>query len=337
MPKAKSSGKASGKTEERQESGKPLPWCTPLTQTGKDTKTQETTLPGYRGETPVITPTVLHVSDKWDFAKWGGDSSRPDRPSPGLPLIKHKRECPAGTPSFLSVWCSRTSQPTAAGHPRASRRPDGHRKARRRTIPRRRSAAPSRQGKRPFVGCGFAAKPARRSLPRPAQTGSGFPSAGSSRSRSAARGKRQQSGRRTHAAALRPEANRQRAAPAMLAAPAPQPTHNRRAAAGRAFPLGRSCGPATVLAGHALAQRPPPLSSLHDPRHRSCTGSRLLAALPALHALRHCSGKAAAAGSCPELRNETESSTAPGPNSAHNAASDIRNFKQLPCGYAALV
>ena len=80
-----------------------------------------------------------------------------------------------------------------------------------------------------------------------------------------------------------------------------------------------------MLAGRALAQRPPPLSSLHDPRHRGCTGSRLLAALPALHALRHCSGKAAAAGSGLELRNETESSTAPGPNSAHNAASVIRN------------
>lgn len=121
------------------------------------------------------------------------------------------------------------------------------------------------------------------------------------------------------------------AAPAMLAAPAPQPTHNRRAAAGRAFPLGRSCGPATVQAGHALAQRPPPLSSLHDPRHRSCTGSRLLAALPALDALRHCSGKAAAAGSGLELRNETESSSCAWPNSAHNTASVIRNCKQLPC------
>lgn len=121
------------------------------------------------------------------------------------------------------------------------------------------------------------------------------------------------------------------AAPAMLAAPAPQPTHNRRAAAGRAFPLGRSCGPAPMLAGHALAQRLPPLPSLHDPRHRSCTGSRLLAALPALDALRHCSGKAAAAGSGLELRNETESSSCAWPNSAHNTASVIRNCKQLPC------
>lgn len=152
-------------------------------------------MPGYRGKTPVITPTVLHVSDKWDFAKWGGDSSRPDRPSPGLPLIKHKRECPAGTPSLLSVWCSRTSPPIAAGHPWALRRPDGRRSAHRRTIPRRRSAAPSGQGELPFVKCGIAAKPARRSLPRQAQTGSGFPSERCSRCRSAARGKRQQSGR----------------------------------------------------------------------------------------------------------------------------------------------
>ena len=169
-----------------------------------------------------------------------------------------------------------------------------------------------------------AALPASSSKP-PAAT----PSARRSRSRSAARGKRQQSGRRAHAAALRPEASRKRAAPAMLAAPAPQPTHNRRAAAGRAFPLGRSCGPAPMLAGHALAQRPPPLPSLHDPRHRSCTGSRLLAALPDLHALRHCSGKAAAAGSGLELRNETESSSCAWPNSAHNSASVIRNCKQL--------
>lgn len=89
--------------------------------------------------------------------------------------------------------------------------------------------------------------------------------------------------------------------------------------------------PAPMLAGHALAQRPPPLSSLHDTRHRSCTGSRLLAALPDLHALRHCSGKAAAAGSGLELRNETESNNCAWPNSAHNSASVIRNCKQLPC------
>lgn len=242
-----------------------------------------------------------------------------------------------GTPSFLSVWCSRTASPTAAGNHWALRRPGGRRSAHRRTIPRRRSAAPSRQGERPFVGCGIAAKPARRS-PQAAANRQRLPHRQGAPAVAAPRGgKRQQSGRRAHAAALRPEANRKRAAPAMLAAPAPQPTHNRRAAAGRAFPLGRSCDPATVLAGHALAQRPPPLPSLHDPRHRSCTGSRLLAALPALHALRHCSGKAAAAGSGLELRNETESSTAPGPNSAHNAASVIRNCKQLPCGYAALV
>lgn len=152
-------------------------------------------MPGYRGETPVVTPTVLHVSDKWDFTKWGGDSSRPDRLSPGLPLIKHKRECPVGTPSFLSVWCSRTSQPTAAGHPRASRRPDGHRKARRRTIPRRRSAAPSRQGERPFVRCGFAAKPARRSLQAAANRQRLPPRVGAPAVAAPRGGKRQQSGR----------------------------------------------------------------------------------------------------------------------------------------------
>ena len=69
-----------------------------------------------------------------------------------------------GTPSSLSVWCSRTAPPTAAGLPRALRRPDGRRSARRRTIPRRRSAAPSGQGERPFVKCGIASE-ARAALP----------------------------------------------------------------------------------------------------------------------------------------------------------------------------
>lgn len=138
---------------------------------------------GYRGETPVLTPTVLHVSDKWDFAKWGGDSSRPDRPSPGLPLKAtrgralqalplFRYSCPCtrekGTPPLhppASRWgkLAAAATPIAAGIPWALRRPDGRRSAHRRTIPRRRSAAPSGQGERPFVKCGIAAKPARRS------------------------------------------------------------------------------------------------------------------------------------------------------------------------------
>lgn len=37
--------------------------------------------------------------------------------------------------------------------------------------------------------------------------------------------------------------------------------------------------PAPPLRGHPVAHRLTPVPSLHDPRHRSCTGSRLLAAL----------------------------------------------------------
>lgn len=58
--------------------------------------------------------------------------------------------------------------------------------------------------------------------------------------------------------------------------PGTPPPRDRRAAAGRAFPLGRSLRP---LPGHPVAHRHTPVPSLHDPRHRSCTGSRLLAAL----------------------------------------------------------
>lgn len=92
-------------------------------------------------------------------------------------------------PPPLTRWgrLEAAASPIAAGHPRALRRPGGRRKARRRTIPRRRSAAPSGQGEQPFVKCGIAEKPARRSLPRLAQTGSGFPSGRCSRCRSAAR------------------------------------------------------------------------------------------------------------------------------------------------------
>lgn len=212
-----------------------------------------------------------------------GDSSRPDRPSPGLPLIKHKRECPVGTPSLLSVWCSRTSPPIAAGHPWALRRPGGRRSAHRRTIPRRRSAAPSGQGERPFVKCGFAAKPARRS-PQAAANRQRLPLRVGAPAVAAPRGESgSKADEAARAAALRPKANRQRAAPAMLAAPAPQPTHNRRAAAGRAFPLGRSCGPAPMLAGHALAQRPRrcPRSMTPGTAAAPATGYRLRLLRPA--------------------------------------------------------
>lgn len=82
----------------------------------------------------------------------------------------------------------------------------------------------------------------------------------------------------------------------------------------------RSVAPCAPCRGHPVAQRLPPLPSLHDPRHRCCTGSRLLAARPALHALRHCSGKAAAAGSGQGVRNGTEGGSCAWPNSAYNIA-----------------
>lgn len=189
----------------------------------------------------------------------------------------------------------------AAGHPRASRRPDGHRKARRRTIPRRRSAAPSGQGERPFVKCGIAAKPARRS-PQAAANRQRLPHRQGAPAIAAPRGQ----GQRQLYAVLPP----QPAPPAWLplrrsdspavgtGCPGTPPTHDRRRSSGpgvsaRSSPAARPpCRPGT----HSLSGSP--LPSLHDPRHRSCTGSRLLAALPALDALRHCSGKRTAAGSC---------------------------------------
>ena len=230
-----------------------------------------------------------------------------------------------GTPSSLSVWCSRAAPRTAAGLHWALRRPGGRRSAHRRTIPRRRSAAPSRQCERPFVGCGIAAKPARRS-PQAAANRQRLPPRVGAPAVAAPRGESgSKADEAARAAALRLEANRQRAAPAMLAAPAPQPTHNRRAAAGRAFPLGRLLRPGHHAGRSRTRSAAQPLPSLHDPRHRSCTGSRLLAALPDLHELRHCSGKAAAAGSGLELRNGPEAPTVPGPNSAYNMASVIRN------------
>ena len=92
------------------------------------------------------------------------------------------------------------------------------------------------------------------------------------------------------------------APPLALAAPAPHPRTTAAAAAGRAFPLGRLMRPGHRAGRARTRSAAQPLPSLHDPRHRSCTGSRLLAALPALDALRHCSGKAAAAGSSQRLR-----------------------------------
>lgn len=115
------------------------------------------------------------------------------------------------------------------------------------------------------------------------------------------------------------------APPLALAAPAPRPSATAAAAAGRAFPLGRLLRPGHRAGRARTRSAAQPLPSLHDPRHRSCTGSRLLAALPSHAALRQRSGSAAAAGSGQGVRNETGSGPVPGPNSAYNVASVMRN------------
>lgn len=115
------------------------------------------------------------------------------------------------------------------------------------------------------------------------------------------------------------------APPLALAAPAPHPRTTAAAAAGRAFPLGRLLRPGHRAGRARTRSAAQPLPSLHDPRHRSCTDSRLLAALPSHAALRQRSGSAAAAGSGQGIRNETGSGPVPGPNSAYNVASVMRN------------
>lgn len=115
------------------------------------------------------------------------------------------------------------------------------------------------------------------------------------------------------------------APPLALAAPAPHP----RTTAARQQP-GR-------FRSVAPAARPPcrpGTHSLSGPRRcpRSMTpvgccrtGSRLLAALPSHAALRQRSGLAAAASSGQGVRNKTGSGPVPGPNSAYNVASVMRN------------
>lgn len=87
--------------------------------------------------------------------------------------------------------------------------------------------------------------------------------------------------------------------------PPRHPAPHRSAAQQRAGRF-RSVAPCAPYRVHPVAHRLTPVPSLHDPRHRCCTGSRLLAALPALHALRHRSGKAAAPGSGQGVRTEAE-------------------------------
>lgn len=106
------------------------------------------------------------------------------------------------------------------------------------------------------------------------------------------------------------------APPLALAAPAPHPRTTAAAAAGRAFPLGRLLRPGHHAGRARTRSAARPLPSLHDPRHRSCTGSQLLAALPSHAALRQRSGLAAAADSGQGVRA--------GKNSARSAAAFLR-------------
>ena len=113
--------------------------------------------------------------------------------------------------------------------------------------PRRRSAAPSGQGERPFAKCGIAAKPAAALPDRGSKPPAATPSGRCSRDRSAAAGK--DSG--SYAQCCRPSQRPRRgypfdvptAPPLALAAPAPHPRTTAAAAAGRAFPLGRLLRP----------------------------------------------------------------------------------------------
>lgn len=225
----------------------------------------------------------------------------------GRPLSANKRECPVGTPSlFVTPDHAHGRRGRPPLHPPADAvggvswllllHPVG--------------AAPVLRA---------AAAKARAALPdRISQPEAATPSGRCSRDRSAARGKAGKMGISTKngAAAQHPDTALctvlppQPAPPAQLplldsdspavgtGCPGTPPTHDRRRSSGpgvsaRSSPAARPpCRPGT----HSLSGSP--LPSLHDPRHRSCTGSRLLAALPALDALRHCSGKRTAAGSC---------------------------------------
>lgn len=81
------------------------------------------------------------------------------------------------------------------------------------------------------------------------------------------------------------------------------PRHPTRAASAALLRLGRFRsadfrGARPLLRAPALANRPPPVASLHGPRRRSSTGWRQLAALAALDVRSHCCGTVAAPDSC---------------------------------------
>ena len=81
------------------------------------------------------------------------------------------------------------------------------------------------------------------------------------------------------------------------------PRHPTRAASAALLRLGRFRsadfrGARPLLRAPALANRPPPVASLHGPRRRSSTGWLQLAALAALDVRSHCCGTVAAPDSC---------------------------------------
>mgnify|MGYP005908421413 CR=1 FL=1 len=188
---------------------------------------------------------------------------------------KEMRERPPCTPPLRGGGeLEAAASPEAAGHHCRTRRP-------RLPLVRHRPFGPG-CGRASYWQSGgplasAASAEARAALPeRPKQTGSGCPLGGAlPRSQRRAGFKRQR---------CRPRQRPRRgypfgfptAPPVALAAPAPRPC--RSAAQPRAGRF-RSVAPCAPCRVHPVAHRLPPVPSLHDPRHRCCTGSRLLAAL----------------------------------------------------------
>lgn len=189
-------------------------------------------------------------------------------------LIQWENAPPAPPPLRGGGELEAAASPEAAGHHCRTRRP-------RLPLVRHRPFGPGCgrasywQSGGPLVSA--ASAEARAALPeRPTQTGSGCPLGGAlPRSQRRAGIKRQR---------CRPRQRPRRgypfgfptAPPVALAAPAPRPC--RSAAQPRAGRF-RSVAPCAPYRWHPVAHRLPPVPSLHDPRHRCCTGSRLLAAL----------------------------------------------------------
>lgn len=268
--------------------------------------------PGYRGRGPcIVSPRYMILSGIWDFIKRGRGIAPDLTDRVRLAFISKQEGVPSGhTLSFVldistendaaaqqpdtAVSTKRdgrtpppappplrgggeleaAASPEAAGHHCRTRRP-------RLPLVRHRPFGPGCgrasywQSGGPLVSA--ASAEARAALPeRPTQTGSGCPLGGAlPRSQRRAGIKRQR---------CRPRQRPRRgypfgfptAPPVALAAPAPRPC--RSAAQPRAGRF-RSVAPCAPYRWHPVAHRLPPVPSLHDPRHRCCTGSRLLAAL----------------------------------------------------------